>query len=269
VRGTTLIRDFVTIRFSQCCQSLLKGPHPNTTNDKRTVKVRGLCGGPISFVGPYYHAERNGSISSEEAMRVTSELYGASRSQRQFGFRSQQCRRLMKRLHLFGPVAAVKAIRADKLDARKSVRGPDAVLISALRSWTRACQQGMAISERPALEKRSRSLKPRLFLGSRGQVGFVPAQALKGDFICQFAGSDVIAVMRANDIESYKLVGRGLILRELHEQKGKGAGFGSSAKFLIGSTPQLDQFHNQTELWDIEMDLETLQELTNDLYHWF
>jgi hypothetical protein len=64
-------------------------------------------------------------------------------------------------------------------------------------------------------------------------------------------------------------VGRGLILRQLHEQRGKGAGFGSSAKFLIGSTPHPDRFDNLTEFWDIEMDLETLQELTFDLYRWY
>jgi hypothetical protein len=56
---------------------------------------------------------------------------------------------------------------------------------------------------------------------------------------------------------------------EMNEARGKGGGFGSSAKFLIGSIPQRHQLEGLKDYLDILMDLETLQELTYDMYRWY
>ena len=56
---------------------------------------------------------------------------------------------------------------------------------------------------------------------------------------------------------------------EMNEARGKGGGFGSSAKFLIGSIPRRHQLEGLKDYLDILMDLEKLQELTYDLYRWY
>jgi hypothetical protein len=186
-------------------------------------------------------------------MRITAELYGESGNHNVSRFKARkEGRILMERLRGFRPVSIVKAIRTHEFTARKRDSRPGPDLINSLKSWNQTCELSVAVSERPVFEGRTNP-RPRFFLGSKRQVGLAPSLAQKGDKICQFIGSDVVAVLRAEDkADFYKLVDRGLILRQLHEQRGKGAGFGS--------------FDHLTEFWDIEMDLETLQELTFHLY---
>jgi Heterokaryon incompatibility protein (HET) len=145
VRGLPLIRDFITVRFSQCCQSLLRGPHRNVNRFKQRIKVQGVGGDTISTLGPYYYDGRNGVASLSEAMRITAELYGESGKHSLSRFKARkEGRILMERLRGFRPVSVVKAIRAHEFTARKRDSRPGPDLINSLKSWNQTCELSVA-----------------------------------------------------------------------------------------------------------------------------
>jgi hypothetical protein len=272
VRGPPTIQEFLTVQFSQCTQALLRGPHPNITKLVKYVDVKGVCGDTILNLGPTYHSSRSGVFSLDDALGLAAQFY---RDSREIGchkrYRLQKYgRSLQKRLRTFWPVSVVRSIKPSAFSAYKKCQPISKELITALISWNSTSQATRGVSERPVNLGTRRPQQPRFFLGDKGQVGLVPSQAQPGDLICRFFGSDSTTILRQDaERSSYSLVGRALILREQHETRGKGGGFASSAKFLIGSIPQRHQIEGLKEFLDIRMDIETLQDLTYDSYRWY
>jgi hypothetical protein len=71
VRGAPLIRDFLTVRFSQCAQALLRGPHPNGKNLLQYITAKCICGDTICTIGLSYNGLQNGAFSIDNHSLIT------------------------------------------------------------------------------------------------------------------------------------------------------------------------------------------------------
>jgi hypothetical protein len=102
----------------------------------------------------------------------------------------------------------------------------------------------------PALPSKNSS-SPRLFLGTNKLVGSVPANAKKGDIICQFWNTDVTALLRRRAGASYfEVVGKVYLSTGYMD--------GLQAKFRERMAPK-----DGTKAVLIEMDLRALSRLTS------
>jgi len=56
----------------------------------------------------------------------------------------------------------------------------------------------------------------RLFATTEGTVGLIPSYVKEGDMLCRFWKSEIVAVVRAEDNETWRIVGKGLLAKQKH-----------------------------------------------------
>lgn len=59
----------------------------------------------------------------------------------------------------------------------------------------------------------------RLFATSEGTIGLIPSHVKNGDMLCRPWKSDVVAVVRAEDNDSWRIVGKALLAKQKHINK--------------------------------------------------
>jgi hypothetical protein len=76
---------------------------------------------------------------------------------------------------------------------------------------TRICYP-RSVSVEPGFGERSL----RLFATTEGTIGLIPSYVRRGDMLCRFWKSEVVAVVRVEDNETWRIVGKGLLARQEH-----------------------------------------------------
>jgi len=99
------------------------------------------------------------------------------------------------------------------------------------------------------------------FLMDNDQTGYAPTNALPGDFICQFLGCDVAAVLRQRE-GGFDIIGRALVAKTFEEREDKNAQPWSK-KYSYSVPDYGESFDwNPSRAMYLYLDIVTLQQLT-------
>jgi hypothetical protein len=74
----------------------------------------------------------------------------------------------------------------------------------------------------------------RLFATKEGTIGLISSYVRKGDMLCHFWKSDVVAVVRAEDNETWRIVGKAMIAKQSHLSEGGALNFESVDEGMLG-----------------------------------
>ncbi|KAH8673338.1 heterokaryon incompatibility protein-domain-containing protein [Xylariales sp. PMI_506] len=121
------------------------------------------------------------------------------------------------------------------------------------------------------LATRQISYPARFVIGSRGQVGLVPASAREGDHLVHFAGTDICAIMRGSgrkgddDDEIFTIVGAGIVFRQWDEDAVRPHPFAAQPLRYSTGSPRRDSkaFSEDVDQMSVHIDADCLRILTS------
>lgn len=275
------LQGFYLVQFSQCLQSLLKGPHHRMSTTIGCISIKGFFTSTIhQLSGLEFDKSSRWPLNSNHVSRKLRKedrknMFSFIRNDR--FWQENRRRRLRHCLEGIDNSTVQKVqplqhyhftLQTKPFDHQTSFQPKskpyDTTLKSPQIQVKRTWQTQPPTSPPPSAQ---------FFLGERGEVGLAPAQAELGDIICRFLRSDIVAILRStideNKEVNYELVGRGLIIKSPNYKKNSrpnphpsGAGFGRGPTDLPGECLQFQHIKDLKEYVKIEIDFETLQGLT-------
>jgi hypothetical protein len=271
--GKEIERSVKLMKFSQLVQKVLDGAveedaltRSESNASKKFYTARGSLTSEILYIGPIHsHA-----VSSTRADRIW-------KQEMEETFQATRDREKLRKEYGGYHQAMLERLRKDNEAYSEAILDWDQKRLEKIRKiHTRASYGYRWNSDDTLLTINENDLpvpdvsEPRRFLGTKALIGFVPPEAMVGDFVCTFFGCDVAVVVRQvpdKGADRFMIVGRADVYKKIRfeEWAEKEAERAFKCNPHAWSKDERDNAWNNASfqgMVNLKLDVETLQKLS-------